>query len=212
MAGSGEAGPSRAPAPAHLSPQHYAPKLGSRGLARVLPADRVRFEFRSRALFSRGMRSGAPVFLRLGRTAVSHLPARSPRRFMSSPSLSLSLPPFFTSVVFVFCCFCLENLTRLAPAAACTYDTSSSPFPRSLSSIFVCQTLHSPAAGPRSTAALIVGKMGAIELPQVRGREHGTYRATTKAVQTVDAHTHTSEKPKVRLSSRAWPACNCCGA
>ncbi|CAM9580768.1 unnamed protein product [Ascophyllum nodosum] len=27
------------------------------------------------------------------------------------------------------------------------------------------QTLHSPAAGPRSTAALIVGKMGAIELP-----------------------------------------------
>ncbi|CAM9411941.1 unnamed protein product [Ectocarpus sp. 6 AP-2014] len=28
------------------------------------------------------------------------------------------------------------------------------------------QTLHSPVAGPRSTAALIVGKMGAIELPQ----------------------------------------------
>lgn len=36
---------------------------------------------------------------------------------------------------------------------------------------FFPQTLHSPVAGPRSTAALIVGKMGAIELPQVRRKK-----------------------------------------
>eukprot|EP00904_Undaria_pinnatifida_P013666 jgi/Undpi1/942/HiC_scaffold_10.g04406.m1 len=33
------------------------------------------------------------------------------------------------------------------------------------------QTLHSPAPGPRSTAALIVGKLGAIELPQDKWAE-----------------------------------------
>lgn len=72
---------------------------------------------------------------------------------MSSARLAYNAPVFeLFFLVRVFDCS-----SRLSDFALCC-----------AACVFGClQTLHSPVAGPRSTAALIVGKMGAIELPQV---------------------------------------------